>query len=244
MLVCCQVVFFTSAAQEPSATGDSFALVELFTSEGCSACPGADSVLNTLSNERFNGDNHIIALAYHVDYWNHLGWKDPFSRYSYTIRQENYSRVMPDKEMFTPEMIVNGSVSFTGSDAGRARKEIRAAFSRQAVHHLSFRIDSLSRDSVFLTCSMDKPGKNIVLRTAVIQSNLSSKVVKGENAGRVLHHNHVVRVFYSFDRLRDRMQISIPLPGFVPDQTAKIILFIQEKKTMRVLAACEEVVLK
>ena len=97
---------FFSNAQKP------FAVVELFTSEGCSSCPPADILLSKtgIKSEK-NGDN-VFFLAYHVDYWNKGGWKDPFSKYQYTLRQENYSRVLPEKEMYTPQAIINGTNAF------------------------------------------------------------------------------------------------------------------------------------
>jgi hypothetical protein len=109
---------FEAMSQKP------FALVELFTSEGCSSCPPADELLSSVKNNALKNGQNIITLSYHVDYWNKLGWKDPYSKHQYTVRQENYSRVIPGKEMYTPQAIVNGEYAFVGSNKTAMKENI------------------------------------------------------------------------------------------------------------------------
>src|SRR5436190_23276530 len=104
-----------AAAQTP------FAVVELFTSESCNSCPAADKVLSELKKEMTQKGSKVFFLEYHVDYWNKAGWKDPFSRNQFTLRQENYSRVLPGKEMYTPQVIINGSTDLTGTSKDSVR---------------------------------------------------------------------------------------------------------------------------
>src|SRR5215203_5351918 len=97
-------------------------LVELFTSEGCSSCPPADKNLAFLENQQPVPQAEIITLAFHVDYWDRLGWKDRFSSPLFSRRQEIYSQALKLDSSYTPQMIVNGESQFVGSDSGKAAK--------------------------------------------------------------------------------------------------------------------------
>lgn len=105
-----------SSRQQPSAV----AVVELFTSQGCSSCPPADRVLQAIHENASTNELPVHVLSFHVDYWNHLGWEDPYSSPVCTLRQKRYAVSMGSKRIFTPQMIVNGTVSFVGSDSARA----------------------------------------------------------------------------------------------------------------------------
>ncbi|MEL7087271.1 MAG: DUF1223 domain-containing protein, partial [Planctomycetota bacterium] len=123
------------AAAEPSADEGAaipihntpFAVVELFTSEGCSSCPPAEAVLNRLDRDARQGHQRIFTLAFHVDYWNRLGWTDPFSDRAYSDRQRDYAVTLRERSIYTPQMVVNGTTGFVGSHARRAGQEIGRA---------------------------------------------------------------------------------------------------------------------
>ena len=102
-------------------------VVELFTSEGCSSCPPADRLLARLDQTQPIAGAQVIAIEEHVDYWNQLGWNDPFSSPQYRARQNDYAIAFHAKDIFTPQMVVNGQAAFVGSDMTRAYKEIGAA---------------------------------------------------------------------------------------------------------------------
>src|SRR5690349_21126792 len=121
-------------------------LVELFTSEGCSSCPPADQVLTNLMDKQPVAGAEIITLSEHVDYWNSLGWNDPYSTATSTQRQRDYAEVFGEDSVYTPQMVVDGKTQFVGSDADKARESIaRAAAVAKASVHIS-RTNSMTSD--------------------------------------------------------------------------------------------------
>src|SRR6266851_780391 len=108
-------------------SGRSPVIVELFTSEGCSSCPPADDLLARLQKSQPVPNAEIIALEEHVDYWNELGWADPFSSSRYRERQNDYARIFQVDSVYTPQMVVNGQAGFSGSDSEQAYAQIGGA---------------------------------------------------------------------------------------------------------------------
>jgi hypothetical protein len=169
-------------------------LVELFTSEGCSSCPPADALLAALLREPPVPDVDVIPLSLHVDYWDHQGWKDPFSSKTFTARQQAYSRIFGEDRVYTPQMVVDGRDEFTGSDAGKARLALAGAASRP---HLPLTIAARTQAS-FVRVSIDLPAapansESIDVLVALTEDDLTSIVKRGENGGRTLNHVAVVR---------------------------------------------------
>ena len=111
-------VIFNVAFEDGRETlySESVAVVELFTSQGCSSCPAADALLGEVVAESKKDGKPILGLSYHVSYWNHLGWKDPYSSEQFTRRQQQYAEVLQLQSIYTPQMIVNGEYEFVGSD--------------------------------------------------------------------------------------------------------------------------------
>src|SRR6476620_3102500 len=110
-----------------------FAVVELFTSEGCSSCPPADAVLARLAADTRDRGLAVYPLAFHVDYWDRLGWRDPHSAKAYTDRQYAYAAALGAAgQVYTPQMVVNGTAAFAGSNAREADRQVAAALVRPA----------------------------------------------------------------------------------------------------------------
>jgi hypothetical protein len=164
-------------------------LVELFTSEGCSSCPPADQLLMELDRAPRVGGAEVIALGEHVDYWNRLGWADPFSAAEFTRRQGDYARRFSQSGVYTPQMVVDGGAELVGSDRAGALRAIAAAAARPKAAVTVVR----SGDARGVAVRIEGLTEPAEVFLAVTESGLGSRVLRGENAGRSLAHTAVVR---------------------------------------------------
>ncbi len=165
-------------------------LVELFTSEGCSSCPPADTLLRDLIATQPVAGALIIALSEHVDYWNRLGWTDPFSDRAFSARQSAYAASATSGEVYTPQMVVDGHASFVGSDRTRAIAEITAAAARGKAE-VDLRWTETGDLDVRLAPGSVKPQTPVWV--SIAEDGLTVRVAKGENASRTLTHDAVTR---------------------------------------------------
>jgi len=169
--------------------GKGFAVLELFTSEGCSSCPPADKLLAKIQQE--TKGKAIYILAYHVDYWNRLGWKDTFSNADYSKRQKQYGNWL-NAQIYTPQLVVNGKSEFVGSD----EQAIRGAIASQLAVHPAATLDLHAvqqGDALKVHYQTTNAVKDSYLLIAIIQKNAQSNVEHGENAGHTLSHVQIVR---------------------------------------------------
>jgi hypothetical protein len=181
-------------------------LVELFTSEGCSDCPPADALLEKLDRSESLNNVEVIALSEHVDYWNDIGWKDPYSSREYSLRQGAYGRQFGLGSVYTPQMVVDGRAQFVGSSE---RDAVRAIESASKVEKIPLRLSSIrfeGADRVGLHVEAgpspsSSSGGNAEVLLAVADDSDVSSVTRGENAGRTLKHVAVVRTLVSVGRL-------------------------------------------
>jgi len=179
-----------SGVRAGSATGA--ALVELFTSEGCSSCPPADALLERLDADARRDGRPLIALSFHVTYWDQQGWRDPFSDAAFTRRQSEYANRFALQSLYTPQMVVDGRDEFVGSNAAAADRALRDAFARPRATHIALAASASGR-TVIATCKVSGAPGQAVLWVAWADSERTSSPDRGENGGRRLHHVHVVR---------------------------------------------------
>ena len=165
-------------------------LVELFTSEGCSSCPPADAALAELSRTQSVAGVEVIPLELHVDYWNQLGWADPFSDPSFTQRQEAYAHRFGSGDVYTPQLVVDGAIPAVGSASNLRRAVDRAAGTTKAALGVSVASANPGLE-VTVQVPAGTPGRLLV---ALTESDLTSKVERGENRGRTLSHAPVARL--------------------------------------------------
>jgi hypothetical protein len=212
------------------------AIVELFTSEGCSSCPPADAVLERLET------GGAIVLGEHVTYWDRLGWKDRFSAEAFTLRQEEYVRRFRIDSAYTPQMVVNGEAEFVGSDEGRARQEISKA-ARQPKAKLE-----LSRDDGAVSIKVAglpaaAKGADVIL--AVTETRLDSDVRGGENGGHKLRHTGVVRSMTTVGRVDGKAAEAGDYSGRAryhvdpswKRENLKVVVFLQDRASKKIWGA-------
>ena len=187
-------------------------LVELFTSEGCSSCPPADRLLESL-------DPQAIVLSEHVDYWDRLGWRDPYSAHANTQRQETYARGFGINGPYTPQMVIDGAAEFVGNDSRRALDEISRARTREkiGVH--------LSRTPAGVQVQIDPAAKSAEVWLALADDSGSSQVTAGENRGRQLHHVAILRSLRKIGTVKRNAAFAQNIP--VPADTGRVIVFVQ-----------------
>jgi hypothetical protein len=220
-------------------------IVELFTSEGCSSCPPADRLLSRLEQTQPVPGALVVALEEHVDYWNQLGWKDPFSSAQFRARQNDYALASHGDNVYTPQMVVNGQAQFVGSDMDRAYREIGAAAQAPPVAlELSASANARDPDLLDLSVRMDSPKtaklRNSNMYLAVTENNLVSFVQRGENSGRTLRHSAVVRSFGVIGRVDPRgsnggqLVSTLRLPREWKRENLRAVVFLQERDSFKI----------
>ncbi len=223
-------------------------LVELFTSEGCSTCPPADTLLSKLESLQPIDGAQIIALEEHVDYWNHDGWVDSYSSPDWTLRQQAYVDHFKGKSPFTPQMVVDGESQFVGNNAREAQTAIQeaarrpktqisvtaAASEKGDVQRFEIRVENLPSPA---------PQEAADVWLAVTEDGLESSVKAGENAGKDLHHVATLRTLHKVGTVPAKNSSPLVLTQQVKFKSSwkkenlHIVVFIQERKSLHVLGA-------
>ncbi|MGA7411414.1 MAG: DUF1223 domain-containing protein [Bryobacteraceae bacterium] len=220
-------------------------LLELFTSEGCSSCPPADRLLEALDRTQPIGGVDIIVLSEHVDYWNSLGWRDPFSSTALTERQSNYASKLHLESVYTPQMIVDGKSELVGSNEAKVKEAIEAV---AHVEKAPLQIQALepqgkkSRIRISLQHWPAGESGRATLLLAIASNQTQSRVSAGENSGKQLTHVAVVRSLQSLGDIEVGVPLSrdiaIPVNPAAKD-SVRIVAFIQDTKSQRILGVAQ-----
>lgn len=223
-------------------------VVELFTSEGCSSCPPADALLAKLEEQQPVASAEILAVEEHVDYWNNLGWTDPFSAKEWTARQEDYAASLGNQSVYTPQMVIDGRTEFVGSREQQARQVIEKAAAHAKARILITPRQTRDEGGEQFTVSVGKLAGSKVGDTpevwlAITEAGLHSAVSRGENAGEDLHHASVLRVLRKMGLADQNKDVSfsgdlgIALERTWKRQDLRAVVFVQEKKSRQILGA-------
>ncbi|TLV00394.1 DUF1223 domain-containing protein [Dyadobacter luticola] len=210
-----------------------FVFLELFTSEGCSSCPRADELLGNVQKQ--SGDKPIYILAYHVDYWDHNGWKDMFSSAENTKRQYWYANKLKS-QVYTPQVVANGKTVFVGSNKTALTNALENNVQASSTNTLKL---TGKREAGKMAITYRVSGsKDAELMIATAQKNAERQIKNGENSGRTLHHVQIVRKLDAFKLSNMGVgQVNILLPNEFTAGQWEVVGFLQDKRTGEISAA-------
>jgi hypothetical protein len=224
-------------------------LLELFTSQGCSSCPRADQLLSRLGQDEATRAR-VVPLAYHVDYWNHVGWTDPFSAPAWSQRQDAYCRALKVAAgPYTPQLVVHGQAELNGSQEQRVRAQIQLARERSAPARVELAVSQAEggKPTLRVRVSAEVAGatgaRQLELLVAVFENGLVTAVGRGENQGRSLHDDFVVRRLEKAFSLatapgaRRERELELKLARGVRVENLGVAAFLQDPDSMRIHAA-------
>ena len=222
-------------------------VAELFTSEGCSSCPTADDLLREwLATQPVPGVE-IVGLSEHVDYWDRLGWRDPFSSSMFSVRQSAYdAAVFRSNRVYTPQLVVDGQLEAIGSDGAAVRRVVLEA-ARQPRAHVEVSASADGPERLQVRVHVVVPPDvlrhgpaDVVL--AVTEDGLATKVARGENGGRTLRHAAVTRTLTTIGVVhsataQSTLQVTVPLSAQWSVPNVRLVAFLQERDSRRILGA-------
>jgi hypothetical protein len=215
-------------------------LLELFTSLGCSSCPPADKLLTQIDRQQPIAGGRLIVLSEHVDYWDTARWSDPFSSAAYTARQEAYDARF-GVEVYTPQLVVDGSKAVLGSDWRKAANAIQQSLSSAKItmHVRATRGDGKAQ--LEIEAGPNSSGKKAVLFVALAHDHADSHVGGGENAGREISEVAVAYALREVGRIEPgstfQKSVSVSLPGKSTAGDSRAIVFARRSDTMQVIGA-------
>ncbi|GAB4019526.1 thioredoxin family protein [Spirosoma migulaei] len=220
----------TKASYEP------VAVLELFTSQGCSSCPSADRLLTETLADAVKTNKNIVGLSFHVDYWDRLGWKDPFSSHAFTKRQYQYSEHFNQNGVYTPQEVLNGQQEFVGSNRSKQISLLKTALSTPATAKVQLSTSPIKDNRLTVTYQLEGEFSNAVLNVALVSKTTETTVQRGENAGRKLIHDNVVRAFQTIPAIT-KGNVSFTLPSDFDAHNGAIVVYVQSQQTLAVRGA-------
>ena len=215
-----------AAAQEPAPV-----VVELYTSQGCSSCPEADAYFAELARQP-----GVIAVAFHVDYWNYLGWRDPFSSKKFTYRQKEYAMTFRQTGVYTPQIVVQGRRGEVGSDRKAVSRAIADARKTKLVASVAIEKLSGNRLRALVAAAAEAKGAEVWL--ALIDRRQTTKVPRGENEGKTLVNVNIVREWRKIGDVADeKFDLTVAAAGERGEKRNAAAVIVQNPKAGAILGA-------
>ena len=217
----------------PVASGQTVVVLELFTSQGCSSCPPADALLAEYAMAH---DEHIIPISFHVDYWNRLGWTDPFSSSLYSARQQWYSQHLPNGSVYTPQLIVNGRGEAVGNNRNAVRSLLQKELRNKQAGTISVEDIVIGKNALTFHYKTADADVNNIINIALTQKQATTNIKSGENGGRTITNHNIVRSFISQPISNEGLGL-INLPASFKATDYALVLYVQNKKDLLITAA-------
>ncbi len=222
-----------NAAYEP------IIVLELFTSQGCSSCPPADVLLNKVKAQY---PNKVFALSYHVDYWNYIGWEDPFSKASYTRKQRSYNQKFKYRSNYTPQLAVNGKEHFVGSDGAKLTNKIREYGSLQSENTITLSKIEEKGTTIIFDYNIEGELKGKQLRAVLVLDERTTSVKRGENRNRTLKNSNIVVAEKYLELKNKNGEGAITIPSIVSSKDKVTLLLLTENEVADITGAVKRAI--
>mgnify|MGYP001791440178 CR=1 FL=1 len=218
------ISFFSLNAQEKPVV-----VLELFTSQGCSSCPPADRLLEEIKNN--NDSDRVIPVAYHVDYWDYIGWKDPFASKDYTNKQRDYAEKFLSSSIYTPQLVINGDEHFVGSDKVRIERRIKQILHRGSNSNTIEITDLKIKDKkVDFSYKVDGKTKKRNICFLLTIDKRVTPVKRGENTNRTLTNTNIVILEKIVSLIEKEGKMTLSIPDIIePKDEIKLIAITKDK---------------
>jgi len=203
-------------------------VLELFTSQGCSSCPPADALLDKVKNEF---EHRVIPMSYHVDYWNYIGWEDPFSKSRYSEKQRKYNIKFKSRSNYTPQVVVNGKEHFIGSNTSKLYGAINRYRKEKTANHVELKAVSADENRVLFEYALIGGLKGKGLRAALVLDQRKTQVKRGENRNRTLKNSNIVIAEKNLAIDGNEGQSFMAIPEIIgPDEKISLILLLENSE--------------
>jgi hypothetical protein len=206
----------------------------LFTSQGCSSCPPADEILGMYA---LKNDEHIIPLAFHVDYWNRLGWIDSFSNSLYSQRQRAYAERFNLESIYTPQLVINGQNQLVGSNGTEIAAVTKELLKEKVLVEVKVSAIKTREDKVVIDFIVNNRLLNSSVNAALVQQNVVTQIRGGENRGVKLNNYNVVRDFKTRQLENTSGNFILQLPKGSDAANYQVVLFVQENNSGNIKGA-------
>lgn len=216
-----------------------FVVLELFTSQGCSSCPPADALLEKVKSEY---PENVLTLSYHVDYWNYIGWEDPFSNSSYVQRQSAYNIKFNNRSNYTPQIVVNGMEHFVGSDSQKMKMAVNSYLNTEVNNSLNLNKVKRKQGKISFEYEISGSLDQKKLRAVLVLDKRVTKVKRGENRSRTLSNTNIVVSERFVDINESKGLASLDVPKIVEsNEKLHLILLLENIDNDIVGAAKKEI---
>lgn len=217
-----------------------FVVLELFTSQGCSSCPPADAVL---AKYALQNNPNIIPLAFHVDYWNYIGWKDPFSKTQFTDRQRNYVNQLNAQGNYTPQLIINGKYELVGSKENQIKKLVDQELILETKNSISIKKQNISLEQLNVEFELNSYMPNTIVNVALVKKKEFTNIKRGENSGLQQTNYNIVYDFNSIPntpKLSNKTSFKFKSDWITSDFL--IVAYLQNIKTGQIISGTKSII--